>query len=109
MKRTVLFVSGLEDSITEAVLQSAFIPFGPLKSVQLPRKDNKLRGFAFVEFAEEEDCLDAVENMDGSELMGRTLNCNIAKPNAGGKMKQGAAVWTAEDFLAAAADEGEEG
>jgi len=102
MKRTILYVGGVEESVTEDVLHAAFIPFGPLRSVQLPRnfKENRLRGFAFVEFEEEEDCLDAIDNMDGAELHGKTLRVNLAKPNASSKnSKSPAAVWTVEDFI----------
>lgn len=34
-KRT-LYVGGLDKQVTEQVLYAAFVPFGPLKSVQVP-------------------------------------------------------------------------
>lgn len=34
-KRT-LYVGGLEKQVTDQVLYAAFVPFGPLKSVQVP-------------------------------------------------------------------------
>ena len=84
--------------MNEEVLQAAFIPFGPVKSIQVPRdfKENRIKGFAFVEFEEESDCLAAIENMDGADLFGRTLKCNLAKFNA--HVKAATAVWTVDDF-----------
>jgi hypothetical protein len=46
-------------------LFAAFIPFGPLKSVQVAKnfKDNATKGFGFVQFEAEDDAAAAVENM----------------------------------------------
>lgn len=57
---------------------------------------NKSKGFGFVEFDLPEDCADALENMDGAELNGHTLRCNIAKqaPNEAGKP-----IWSAEEWI----------
>lgn len=101
MKKKVLYVGGLDESITEEILHAAFVPFGDLQSIEIPRdfKDNKKRGYAFVEFELENDCLDALENMDGAELFGKTLRCAIAKPNSNVKIKAGQAMWTAEQYF----------
>ena len=34
----------------------------------------------FVEFESAEDCAAALDNMNESEIYGRTIRCNIAKP-----------------------------
>lgn len=44
------------------------------------------RGFAFIDFDSAEDAAAAIDNMHESELYGRTLRCNIAKPN---RVKEG--------------------
>lgn len=36
-KKNILYVGGLDDAVTEEMLHSAFLPFGELKSIQLPR------------------------------------------------------------------------
>ena len=38
------------------------------------------RGFGFVQYFVDEDAAAALDNMDGSELEGRVLRVNIAKP-----------------------------
>ena len=87
-KRT-LFVGGIYDEkVTEEILQAAFIPFGDIKSVSIPRDYTKdknsnssgYRGYGFVEFEDAEDAADAMDNMDGAELFGRTIEVSIARP-----------------------------
>ena len=38
------------------------------------------RGFGYVEFSLAEDAREAIDNMDQSELFGRVIKCNQAKP-----------------------------
>lgn len=87
----ILYVGGLEDSLTDATLRAAFLPFGEISDVQIPMDHvaQKNRGFGFVEFAEEADARDAERNMNGAELHGRCIRVNVAKPNVN-KTK---AVW----------------
>ena len=62
----VCFVpGGLADEVDEAVLRSAFIPFGDLTECQLPLdyQTEKHRGFAFIEFELPEDAKAAMDNM----------------------------------------------
>ena len=90
-KRT-LYVGGLAPTVTVAQVTAAFIPFGDLVDVQLPSdsKTRQHRGFAFVEYAERDDALAAVDNMHGAELFGRTLKVTLAKPSA---LPKNRAVW----------------
>ena len=91
--KTVLYVGGLEEEVTEDVLKAAFIPFGPLKECNVPldNETGKHRGFGFVQYEEREDAADAVDNMHNAELYGRCgarvvpsviCLCNILSPHA---------------------------
>eukprot|EP00908_Phaeocystis_cordata_P008902 Transcript_19620.p2 GENE.Transcript_19620~~Transcript_19620.p2 ORF type:complete len:192 (-),score=3.90 Transcript_19620:63-638(-) len=82
-KRT-LYVGGLEESVTQEILQAAFLPFGEITDVNLPldNASQKHRGFAFVQFEDRGDAADAIDNMNNAELFGRVLKVNIAKPSA---------------------------
>ena len=62
--------AGLEESINDAMLHSAFIPFGDIKDVNIPLDNTtgKHRGFAFVEFEDKDDAAAATDNMHNSEL-----------------------------------------
>ena len=82
-KRT-LYVGGLEESVTEATLRAAFLPFGELTDVNLPMDSSstKHKGFAFVQYDDKDDAAEAIDNMHNAELFGRVLRVNLAKPDA---------------------------
>lgn len=91
--KTVLYVGGLEDSVNEAILHSAFIPFGDIKEVNIPmdHATGKHRGFGFVEYEDKEDAAAAIDNMHNGELYGRVLKVNFAQPM---KIKGGDKGWS---------------
>ncbi len=82
------------------MVRSAFIPFGDLSDVQMPvdYQTEKHRGFAFVEFELQEDAQAAIDNMNDSELFGRTLKVNLAKPL---RLKENSTrpVWADDEWL----------
>ncbi|CAG09903.1 unnamed protein product, partial [Tetraodon nigroviridis] len=80
--KRVLYIGGLAEEVDEKVLHAAFIPFGDLIDIQIPLdyETEKHRGFAFIEFELAEDAAAAIDNMNESELFGRTIRVNIAKP-----------------------------
>eukprot|EP00957_Ditylum_brightwellii_P136021 10372775-Ditylum_brightwellii.AAC.1 len=58
----------------------------------------KHKGFCFIEFEYSEDAAEAIYNMDGSELSGRTLNVNLAQPNQQHKLGSSyKAVWSTDE------------
>ncbi|CAL8070953.1 unnamed protein product [Orchesella dallaii] len=81
LKRTV-YVGGLAEEVDLEVVKGAFIPFGDIMDVQMPLdyESQKHRGFAFVEFESNEDAAAAIDNMNDSELFGRTIRVNLARP-----------------------------
>lgn len=97
--KKILYVGGLAEEVDEKTLQSAFIPFGE-NTAQIPLdfKTGKTRGFGFVEFESVEDAAAAIDNMNDSEIYGRTIRVTYAKPS---QMKQGSAraVWTEDTWL----------
>merc|ERR1712167_433952 len=96
-KRT-LYVGGLEENVDEPILHSAFIPFGDIVDVNIPieQTTQKHRGFGFVTFEEREDAKEAISNMNNSELYGRVLRVNVAKPMRAKAEGSGKAVWADE-------------
>jgi peptidyl-prolyl isomerase E (cyclophilin E) len=98
--KSTIYVGGLEESVSEELLHAAFIPFGNIQEVQIPRnhKDNTNRGFGFVQYFADGDAAAAMDNMDGAELQGRVLRVNIAKPL---RHKLGAtkAVWSHDEWF----------
>ncbi|KAI9096954.1 peptidyl-prolyl cis-trans isomerase E [Phlyctochytrium arcticum] len=81
-KKTV-YIGGLDDTLTEKTLHAAFIPFGDIVEVQIPPDPSSRqphRGFGFVEYENAEDARAAIENMNLSELYGKVIKVNLARP-----------------------------
>lgn len=84
LKATV-FVGGLDQAVTQQTLFHAFLPFGDIVEVNLPKPENQSqgeqhRGFGYVEFETAADAVDAIDNMDRSELYGSVIKVAPAKP-----------------------------
>jgi RNA recognition motif-containing protein len=46
------------------------------------RETGRSRGFGFVDFASAQDAQRAINELDGTEVIGRTLRVQLAKPRA---------------------------
>ena len=83
---STVYVGGLHPTlVTSHVLSEAFIPFGEIADVSLPKPEapsstDLHRGFGYVEFEEAGDAKEAINNMDQSELYGRVIKVAMAKP-----------------------------
>ena len=76
-----LFVGGLSWGTTDDGLRAAMERFGSLQEVKVitDRETGRSRGFGFVTFSEASDADQAISEMDGSELDGRTIKVNEAQ------------------------------
>ncbi|OAK98307.1 RNA-binding domain-containing protein [Phaeosphaeriaceae sp. SRC1lsM3a] len=106
LKATV-FVGGLDHAVTQQTLYHAFLPFGDIVEVNLPKPDlpgakEEHRGFGYVEFETAADANDAIDNMDRSELYGQVIKVAAAKPQKDANEGLGSktAVWEQEGWLA---------
>ena len=79
---TNIYVGNLSFDVSDAQLQEAFGAHGTVNkaSVVTDRMTGRSRGFGFVEMAKDEEGKAAIEALNGSELGGRTLTVNLAKP-----------------------------
>src|SRR5271157_5156255 len=77
-----LYVGNLPHSITESELRSAFEAHGAVEKVNVvtDRETGRARGFAFVEMTDAGEADKAVAALNGTELGGRALKVNEAKP-----------------------------
>lgn len=98
--RRALYIGGIAPQVTEPTLRAAFIPFGPIATIDIPMDyaAGTHKGFAFLEFVDGEDAQEAIYNMDGAELFGKSLVVNVAQAE---RMKLGGnkAVWSTEDWF----------
>jgi RNA recognition motif-containing protein len=77
-----LYVGNLPYEIGEAELQELFSRVGPVDSVNLMRDQatGRPRGFAFVEMSSEEGAQAAIRDLNDSQVGGRRLTVNEARP-----------------------------
>jgi len=77
-----LFVGNIPHSTTEAELRALFEPHGAVErvSVVTDRDTGRSRGFAFVEMTDAGAADKAVAALDGSDLGGRPMKVNEARP-----------------------------
>ena len=70
-----LFVGRLPYELTEENLRELFEKAGAVVSakVVMDRYTGRSRGFGFVEMSNQDDANTAMETLDGSEVMGRTI------------------------------------
>lgn len=83
--KSTVYVGGLDLAVTTRTLHEAFVPFGEIAEVTLPKPDlpsntDPHRGFGYVEFEHAADAKEAIDNMDQSELYGRVIKVATAKP-----------------------------
>lgn len=81
-----IFVGNLNYSATEDELRQLFEQFGAVDRVSLitDRDTGRPRGFGFVEMPNDEEGDRAIEELNGVEMGGRSLNINEARPRQGG-------------------------
>lgn len=79
---TKLFVGNLSFQTTNSDLESLFAQVGTVASatVIMDKFTGKSRGFGFVEMSTPQEVQQAVERFHGSDLHGRALTVNEAKP-----------------------------
>ena len=79
-----LYVGNLPHSTTEAELRTAFQTYGEVEKVSVvtDRETGRARGFAFVEMKNDGEAEKAVAALNGSQMGGRALTINEAKPKA---------------------------
>lgn len=77
-----LYVGNLPHSTTEAELRNVFEPHGAVEKVTLvtDRETGRSRGFGFVEMTDASAADKAIAALNGTDLGGRTLTINEAKP-----------------------------
>jgi cold-inducible RNA-binding protein len=79
-----LYVGNLPYEIGETELQELFARAGSVESVSVMRDQatGRARGFAFVEMSSDEEAQTAIRELNASEVGGRSLTVNEARPKA---------------------------
>ena len=87
-------------------MADAFLPFGEVVDVTIPKPDlpsskDPHRGFGYVEFEIAADAREAIDNMDQSEFFGRIIKVAPAKPQKDSNEGLGSktAIWETEGWI----------
>jgi len=77
-----IYVGNLSFQTTESDITSAFAGYGSVESVSIitDRDTGRSKGFGFVQMTEQADADKAIAALNGTQLDGRTLTVNEAKP-----------------------------
>ena len=81
-----MYVGGLPYSTTDAELSAMFAPYGAVESAKVITDKNtgQSRGFGFVEMNSASEAQNAISALNSTELNGRTLVVDLAKPRESG-------------------------
>jgi cold-inducible RNA-binding protein len=79
-----IFVGNLDFNVSEDELRNLFGTYGTVDRVTIltDRDTGRSRGFGFVEMTNAEEGEKAIAALNGTQLAGRTLNVNEARPKA---------------------------
>ncbi|MEE9609618.1 MAG: RNA-binding protein [Desulfatiglandales bacterium] len=82
-----IYVGSLSYDVTEEDLKQAFEAFGEVESVKIIKDmdSGRSKGFGFVEMPRQAEAQSAINDLNGKELKGRTINVNEARPRSGGR------------------------
>ena len=77
-----LYVGGLPYSATEQLLRDLFAAHGTVASARIiaDKFTGQSRGFGFVEMSSDSEAKAAIAALNGSDMGGRSLTVNEAKP-----------------------------
>ena len=77
-----IYIGNLSFQTTEEELRDAFGAYGAVTSVSIIKDkfSGRSRGFGFVEMASDQEGQAAIDALNGTELGGRELKVNVARP-----------------------------
>lgn len=79
-----IFVGSLPFKLKEEELRAMFEAYGEVSSAKIiiDKISRQNKGFGFVEMPDEAQARQAIANINGSEVMGRTIVANTAQPKS---------------------------
>ena len=82
MQGKKLYVGGLPYAVNEDQLRELFSEHGTVESATVitDRMTGRSKGFGFVEMSSQEEAQTAMDNLNNTQLEGRNITVNEAKP-----------------------------
>jgi len=86
-----LFINNISISVVDSTLYSLCSQFGPIihSAIVKNQATQESKGFAFVEYNVRDDCLKALQSLNGYNLEGQNLKVVLAKPQSNEKTNKG--------------------
>ena len=77
-----IYVGNLSYKVSDQELKNVFEEFGEVVSAKVikDRESGRSKGFGFVEMADDQEASQAISELDGAEINGRTVKVNEARP-----------------------------
>jgi len=76
-----IYVGNLHFNVNEDELKKAFEEYGEVTSVKIitDKYSGRSKGFGFVEMTNDQEAQQAIDNINGTEIKGRSVNVNQAR------------------------------
>lgn len=86
-----IYIGDMSNEVTEEDLRQAFEAFGQVESATIikDKYSGRSKGFGFVEMPSKAEAQSAIDGLNGTELKGRTLNVNEARPRTESRRGRG--------------------
>jgi RNA recognition motif-containing protein len=77
-----LYVSNLAFAMSDSTLEELFGSIGQVVSAKVitDRDTGRSKGFGFVEMSTDQEATDAIEKLNGTEVLGRAIGVSEARP-----------------------------
>jgi RNA recognition motif-containing protein len=77
-----IYAGNLNYSVSEEELEQAFSKYGEVTTVKIIRDKytDQSKGFGFIEMTNDDEAQKAIDELNGTELKGRELRVNQARP-----------------------------
>ncbi len=86
-----IYIGNLSYEVTEEDLKQAFETFGEVESVKIikDKYTDRSKGFGFIEMPDDAGAQSAIDDLNDTEIKGRTLKVNKARPRSEGRGGRG--------------------
>jgi len=81
-----IYVGNLSYKVSDEELKEMFEEFGEVTSAKVitDRETGRSKGFGFVEMDDDDVASEAIDELDGEEIDGRSIKVNKARPKKSG-------------------------
>ncbi len=82
-----IYAGNLSYQMSDETLRDLFQQHGEVTSVKIIRypDSGKSKGFGFIEMADDTEADSAIQKLNGSEVQGRSIRVNVARPKKNGE------------------------